>query len=960
MKHLKEYIESNSFEDYRAGYILEDGSYVFVDEYHGEDTPYRNLGLPEFSATHIEDVCVRIYKEPNDNQYKKLEYIIDQYLSWYDYCKIECWNNTLENYYFYKIYSLYEGACSDTTCGEEIIGNWSGYKLVRIIKNNINKKAFDRSLGEDYPIPKKLYNIKDNHAYWPDDSEDYIWWDSEAKDISNYANSYKIRLSPKDYLDLTTTRGADSLKLGDNLGIDRLEKLDIERLNKELRQPIFLIVSFKKDPNIAYVVGHEGRHRAFALMNAGIKNIDVQMKCNEYDTSFDRYEPFDLKDFYLVGQFNKNIKINVKDAIPMSWENHKKIRPNLTESSKIQLLYHATNLSKAIKILEDDELKPFAKNYYNVMVSKKPSISFSRDFNFVKNMPMGNHPVIFVLDKEKLKNNYNILPISDDKNNASGPKIARYSGDSKTEEICETPIKNLKKYIIKILCCGSDIDAFRNIKNIPLEELKENLDENLNNSWKNNLFKFLKMRFQTSDTPISRSFLLPDGTFIGTPNNGPHYQIDNVIFNSFFGYMGNLDYDNYDDEDKEDFRSQFNLTDLEIKDIYEHIQTIEAGKLDGSPLLLILGCVRLNGEKENFCEIPSKEQIYNLTRIQYEKLEDWLYSIVYFKDNFEVNIAGNYISDYTNYAEYNPEDPKYIISRIKLYYSSQKLLENLLLEMNRNQLIQKSKKSDNYKDQSRGRNRWERRNKSKIATRVDQYNKIDMNKFFKEDDLKVGINVKGETNDYVVTIRYNGALKEIQEQIKRNNNTLEFKCVLIALQRVFNAGNVFVSCSCPDWKYRQAYHATRDGYNSGEPEVRASDITNPGDTKGAGCKHVNLVLGNVDWLMKICSVINNYIHYMRDHFERKYADLIFPKLFGITYQKAVQLNLFDTDDELASNPDEIKLSNQYGRDRTRFKSNVRINNMRNFGGSKKEKHDDLNQPKLDLGLTKQIDNKKQA
>lgn len=205
-------------------------------------------------------------------------------------------------------------------------------------------------------------------------------------------------------------------------------------------------------------------------------------------------------------------------------------------------------------------------------------------------------------------------------------------------------------------------------------------------------------------------------------------------------------------------------------------------------------------------------------------------------------------------------------------------------------MIQKSKRSDKYKTAGREHeNRWTRRNKSKIATRVDQYNELNMDDFFKKDELKVGIHVFGETHEYTVLIRYDGVLREIAEQIKRNNNKFEFKCVLVALQKVFNAGNVFVSCSCPDWKYRQAYNASKDGYNSGPLEIRASDITNPGDTKGAGRKHVNLVLGNVDWIMKVASVINNYIHYMKEHYERKYADLIFPKLFNMPYQKPFSL-----------------------------------------------------------------------
>lgn len=1176
MKLLTEYTTSKDFNknEMLAGYILGDGSFVYVDEYHNEeDNPYKHLGLPEFSSIHLDDICVRIYKEPNTIQYKQLEKIIDNYLDDYYYCKIELYNN-LYSPYFYKAYAIVDDNYNPFK-EDEIIGNWTGYNLVQIIKNNINKNAFNESIREDYPIPKKLYDIKDNKAYWPEDAEDFIWWGSEAKGVDNYAKSYKVTMSPKDFLDLTTIAGADKIELGHDIGLSPAEKLDIDKLNQELYQPLFLQIAFKTD-DVAKVTGHEGRHRAFALMDAGIKEVDVELRPDTYDTPYDKYHPFIPKQLMLIDQFNQHRHVIVDNPIVMSWKNHKAIRPNLKENLKTKLLFHGTTLAKAISILDNNTLKASANNYYNIMVSKKPSISFSRDLNFIKNMPLGDHPVIFVLDADKLKNNYKIIPISDNKNNALGPIKARYSANSKAEEIIEKDIVNIKKYIIKILCKPSDIDAFRNFDDMPHEKF---------------------------------------------------YDINNITTN--------------------------------------------------------------------------------------------------------------------------------------------KLTEGLLLEMNRNQLIQKSKKSDYYKDTSKGRNRWERRNKSKIASRVDQYNKIDMNDFFKNDQLKVGINVKGETNNYVVLIRYEGALREIQQQILKNNNKLEFKCILIALQRVFNAGNVFVSCSClhpttkiklldgtlptveelktrfdsgeklyaysvdangdfkpgvienvwvtktttdfikvtldnnkeiittpehlymlrdgtymqasqlkendslmplyfnecngyetiksntsyrykstykqvaqyfksneilaaenrskpednmsykvaihhrdfnkknnnpenlkimtakehwlyhanlcgknkpitdnmrrtscenakkrnanpteamlqqrkkfieagklrnydedrkkqqseimrktmtdyynnisedklaeiktkrsighkkavengclqtekfktaalkrgkdmhtseretlskagviryysdpknreehkrklletkilnilkylidnhleltddnyelvrknknrypritkrfsnineavsyfelnhkvkkvehltlsetpvydlsikdfsnflvdggvilhncPDWQYRQAYQASRGGYNSGPLEIRASNITNPKDTKGAGCKHVNLVLGNIDWLMKVASVINNYIYYMKDHFERKYADFIFPKLFGISYDKAVQLNLFDTDDNLSSDQDEIKLSNRYGRERTRFNRNTRVNNMKNFGGKPKPIEENPNQVRLELGLTK--------
>lgn len=525
---LLETYKSNKFKDETAGYIDTDGSFIYTEEYHGEeDNEYKNLGLPEFSSTHYEeDTCVRIYKEPNEIQYKKLEEIIDYFLNTYSYCKVEIWDKPNGNFSFYNVYSLFEGACKDYTWNEQV-GNWTGYKLVKIIKNNIH------------------------------------------------------------------------------------------RLNEEF----------------------------------------------------------------------------------------------------------------------DEE----------------------------------------------------------------------------------------------------EIDY------------------------------------------LSRGWITSNGDVIKT-NNAPHYT------------------HRHNTEDQDDD-------------------------------------IRYNFGYERYIGLPKTRPTYKQLKV----LEDLLY--YYFIDapmvgirntNIEINYDMNDKGDF-KYFSISPKDytPEEVIKVIQRLYNSG-LREELLLELNRNQLINKSKHSDNYKDQSKGRNRWERRNHSKIDRRVDQYNKIDMNSFFKKDELKVGINVHGETDDYVVTIRFNGALRAIQDEIKRNNNKLEFKCVLIALQRTFNNGDVFVSCSCPDFKYRIAFNATKGGYNSGTPELRASNITNPHDTKGAGCKHINLVIGNIDWVMKVASVINNYIHYMEEHYQRKYADLIFPKLFDMPYQRAVQLNLFDTNDELNSDSDEIKLSNRYGRTRGQFRSDERINNMRNF------------------------------
>ena len=93
----------------------------------------------------------------------------------------------------------------------------------------------------------------------------------------------------------------------------------------------------------------------------------------------------------------------------------------------------------------------------------------------------------------------------------------------------------------------------------------------------------------------------------------------------------------------------------------------------------------------------------------------------------------------------------------------------ILREDKRSELLNVSKHADNYKDQSNGKNRYERRLKIKLGTSVAEYNSIDMNKLFKEDILLVNVPVKGETDNYLVKIKIGGILDIIHKELERNN-----------------------------------------------------------------------------------------------------------------------------------------------------------------------------------------------
>ncbi len=239
---------------------------------------------------------------------------------------------------------------------------------------------------------------------------------------------------------------------------------------------------------------------------------------------------------------------------------------------------------------------------------------------------------------------------------------------------------------------------------------------------------------------------------------------------------------------------------------------------------------------------------------------------------------------------------------------------SILYEDKRSQLISRSKRSQREKID--GKTRFEKRVKSRVASSNRQYNSIDMNKFFKNHILTVDIPVTGETDNYVVKVTFGGIMDNIQRRLRQNNGVFDIKTIVRSMIDCFNSEDIYTWCSCPDYRYRMAYWASKNGINSGPVEDRPSNITNPGDRLGPGCKHVMLVLNNNSWIMKVASVIYNYTNYVQKHYEQQYADIIYPALYGKPYEGDIQLQL-----EPDETPD-IDTANTYARTKNRWTSDT--------------------------------------
>ena len=130
-----------------------------------------------------------------------------------------------------------------------------------------------------------------------------------------------------------------------------------------------------------------------------------------------------------------------------------------------------------------------------------------------------------------------------------------------------------------------------------------------------------------------------------------------------------------------------------------------------------------------------------------------------------------------------------------------------LTEDKRTELISKSKSAEREKD---GKTRYEKRVKSKVRSNVSQLNKIDFNQLFKDNIMTVNLEVDGETNTYLVTISFGGFLDHLHKELKKADNVFSLRTVIRALLDSFNSDNVYIKCTCSDFKYRHAYYLSKN------------------------------------------------------------------------------------------------------------------------------------------------------
>lgn len=175
--------------------------------------------------------------------------------------------------------------------------------------------------------------------------------DYAAKSSPKYAKAYIAYMTPDDFLNLTTSES------GRQIVEQHSKTLDAEKLGEATRwQPIQLNI----DHETGEVLGHEGRHRAVAMRNAGVEQIPVLL----FDSS-NKYSKSEIGELTLTGQdFGgtwSDAEVRVHNLLPLSYENRDAVVERFTMPTDERTLQYSVTEGETteatLPTAEDEEKK---------------------------------------------------------------------------------------------------------------------------------------------------------------------------------------------------------------------------------------------------------------------------------------------------------------------------------------------------------------------------------------------------------------------------------------------------------------------------------------------------------------------------------------------------------------------------------------------------------------------------
>jgi len=187
------------------------------------------------------------------------------------------------------------------------------------------------SVPETASEVKPKFSLKDSVIYnrtvvLKESTVDRYLKDYASSGSPKYAQAYIVRMSPRDFISLTTSR------VGRILVQQQTGELDMAELQKaNVQQPMQLRI----DTETGEVIGHEGRHRATALGRAGVNSIPVLLFDGKNKYSKTALESLDLtgQDF---GSSRSDAAVTVRDVQPLSYANRDTVIEKFATQPKVE------------------------------------------------------------------------------------------------------------------------------------------------------------------------------------------------------------------------------------------------------------------------------------------------------------------------------------------------------------------------------------------------------------------------------------------------------------------------------------------------------------------------------------------------------------------------------------------------------------------------------------------------
>ena len=137
----------------------------------------------------------------------------------------------------------------------------------------------------------------------------------------------------------------------------------------------------------------------------------------------------------------------------------------------------------------------------------------------------------------------------------------------------------------------------------------------------------------------------------------------------------------------------------------------------------------------------------------------------------------------------------------------------------------------------------------KANYKAKDFKNVDFKDLFENDNFTWSSRV----GDYVVTISFEGPFNLLQWQLKSMKGKNRWKRInhrmlTDALSKALDTEDLYIDCSCPDFKYRFKFWCTQADCNYGLPQNTAPKVRNVKNNKGYCCKHILAVLYGKRWV----------------------------------------------------------------------------------------------------------------